>query len=426
MGEGRGGNSFTISVPLLSDYRFTDSIGTLAFVSARSGFERYNDATMIPVPWAFAIGVALIVVVIWDAFEAIILPRRVTRRFRLTRLFYKTSWRVWRLAASVSPSRKARETLFGFYGPISLLILVGIWAVGLVVGFGLLQFGAGSSVNVVGSQPGITTDFYLSGTTFFTLGLGDVIPRSGLARFLVVAEAGLGFGFLAAVIGYLPFIYGSFSKREVNISLLDSRAGTPPTAGELLRRHTDDHGQEALRELLKEWEFWCAELMESHLSYPVLCYFRSQHDNQSWIGSLAAVLDTCALVKVGIEGACQRQADLTFAIARHAVVDLSQVFKTPPRPLPADRLPQADLRRIRETLAQHGLKLLDTEEADSNLAALRLMYEPYLYALANYLLLPLPPWIPLKSGKDNWQTTAWADTSSVSKTSRGVATDDHF
>ncbi len=380
---------------------------------------------MIPAPGAFVLGLTLILVMIWDAFEAIILPRRVTRRFRLTRLFYKTSWGLWRLGSSVVPSRKGRETLIGFFGPISLLLLVGVWAVGLVLGFGLLQYGAGSAVSFSGPQTSIWMDLYLSGTTFFTLGLGDVVPRSGLARGLVVVEGGLGFGFLAAVIGYLPFIYGSFSRREVNISLLDSRAGTPPTAGELLRRHSYPHGQEALRELLKEWEFWCAELMESHLSYPVLAYFRSQHDNQSWVGSLTAVLDTCALVQVGIEGACERQAELTFAIARHAVVDLSQVFKTPPRALAVDRLPAEDLRRIRDTLAQQGLKLLDGEEADRKLTRLRSMYEPYIFALASHLLLPLPPWIPVKKGKDNWQTTAWAENSGVSKVER-ARVDEHF
>ncbi len=380
---------------------------------------------MIPAPGVFVVGLILIFGVVWDAFEAIILPRRVTRRFRLTRLFYKTSWRLWTLGAALVPSRKAKEALFGFYGPISLLILVAIWAMGLVFGFGLLQYGAGSAVTFAGLHPGVWTDFYLSGTTFFTLGLGDVVPQSGLARALVVCEAGLGFGFLAAVIGYLPFIYGSFSKREVNISLLDSRAGTPPTAGELLRRHSYPHGPDALRELLKEWEFWCAELMESHLSYPVLAYFRSQHDNQSWVGSLTAILDTCALVQVGIEGACERQAELTFAIARHAVVDLSQVFKTPPRVLPVDRLPADDLRRIRDTLAQHGLKLLDGQGADLELTKLRNMYEPYVFALSSYLLQPLPPWIPVKKGKDNWQTTAWAETSSVSRVDRAVV-EEHF
>ncbi len=290
------------------------------------------------------------------------------------------------------PPSRARnaEALLGFFGPLSLLLLVGVWAVGLVFGFGLMQYGAGSAVNVTSGHASFETDIYLSGTTFFTLGLGDVVPRTSLARALVVSEAGFGFGFLAAVIGYLPFIYGSFSKREVNISLLDSRAGTPPTAGELLRRHSYKNGQEALHDLLKDWEHWCAELMESHLSYPVLAYFRSQHDNQSWIASLAAILDTCALVMVGVEGACERQAELTFAIARHAVVDLSQVFGTPPAAPLQDRLPASDLSRIRDILAQHGLKLHDGPEADQRLLELRHMYEPYIYALGSYLMQPLP------------------------------------
>jgi Ion channel len=382
---------------------------------------------MIPVPVAFAAGVAIFLIVIWDAFEAVILPRRVTRRFRLTRLFYKTTWTTWKFITGLISSRKTRETLLGFFGPISLLILVGVWAVGLVLSFGLMQYGAGSAVVMTGAQPSFVTDLYLSGTTFFTLGLGDVVPHSPLARALVVTEAGFGFGFLAAIIGYLPFIYGSFSKREVNISLLDSRAGTPPTAGELLRRHAYPHGNEALRALLKDWEFWAAELMESHLSYPVLAFFRSQHDNQSWIAALTAVLDTCALVKVGIEDACQRQAELTFAIARHAAVDLSQVFKTPPRALPQNRLPAEDLRRIRDMLAQHGVKLQDGPEADRKLTEFRNMYEPYLYALAEYLNQSLPPWIPAKKGKDNWQTTAWGRTAGlVEKEAATIADDDHF
>src|ERR1043166_701588 len=364
---------------------------------------------IIPSPGAFIAGVAVFVIVVWDAFEAIILPRRVTRRFRITRLFYRTTWRCWKFLSNLVPQRKTREALLGFYGPMSLILLIAVWAVGLVLGFGLMQYGCGSALIINGQQTSFWTDLYMSGTTFFTLGLGDVVPRSTLARVLVVAEGGFGFGFLAAIIGYLPVIYSSFSRREVNISLLDSRAGTPPTAGELLRRHSYERGLDPLRELLKDWELWSAELMESHLSYPVLAFFRSQHDNQSWIASLTAILDTCALLKVGIEGACERQAELTFAIARHAVVDLSQVFGTQPKPLEYERLSSANLRRIRDTLAQHGLKLRDGEEADQKLLALRAMYEPYVYTLASYLNQGLPPWIPEHKRKDNWQTTAWAE-----------------
>lgn len=383
--------------------------------------------SILPAPGAFVAGASLFLIVLWDAFEAIILPRRVTRKFRLTRLFYRSTWKTWRAFVNLVPVRKKREAMLGFYGPISLLLLIAVWAVGLVFGFGLMQYGFGSAVTSSGAPPGFWTDLYLSGTTFFTLGLGDVVPRTGLARALIVAEAGIGFGFLAIIIGYLPFIYSSFSQREINISLLDSRAGTPPSAGELLLRHSYPGGQQALRELLKDWELWSAELMESHLSYPVLAYFRSQHDNQSWIASLTAILDACALLQVGIDDACHRQAELTFAIARHAVVDLSQVFGTEPKPLPHERLTVADLSRMRDTLAQHGLQLTDGEDADRKLRGFRGMYEPYIFALATYLNQPLPPWIPQKKGKDNWQTTAWGEAAGlVEKKTGTVGVDDHF
>src|SRR6202035_3300082 len=385
-------------------------------------------AHTVPHPLALVGGLALAIVILIDAFEAIILPRRVTRKIRVTRLFYRTTWAFWKFVVGKISSRKTREALLGGYGPCSLLLLIAIWALGLVLSFGMMQYAAGSAIDVhEPGHSGFAMDVYLSATTFFTLGLGDAVPRVPLARFLLVAEAGLGYGFLAVIVGYLPFIYSSFSRREVNISLLDARAGTPPTAGELLRRDSYAEGQEALRDLLAEWELWCAELMESHLSYPVLAYFRSQHDNQSWIASLTAILDACALIIVGIEGACEKQAELTFAIARHAVVDLSQVFGTAPHPLPHDRLPAQALRQIRDILAQHGMKLHDGEEADRKLIAFRKMYEPYIYALANYLNQTLPPWIPLKKGKDNWQTTAWAQSAGlIDKDVATVVADDHF
>jgi voltage-gated potassium channel Kch len=386
-------------------------------------------AHIVPHPLALVGGLALAIVILVDAFEAIILPRRVTRKIRLTRLFFRTTWAFWKAVVSKVTNRKTREALLGIFGPSSLLLLIAIWALGLVLGFGLMQYAAGSAIDVhEPGHSGFAMDVYLSATTFFTLGLGDAVPRVPLARLLLVAEAGLGYGFLAVIVGYLPFIYSSFSRREVNISLLDARAGTPPTAGELLRRYSYPQGQNALRDLLREWESWCAELMESHLSYPVLAYFRSQHDNQSWIASLTAILDACALIRTGIEGACERQAELTFAIARHAVVDLSQVFDTAPRPPATDRLTSADLHQLRDTLAAHGMKLHDGEEADRQLHKLRTMYEPFIYSLAMHLSQPLPPWIPQKKGKDNWQTTAWASESGLldKKDVTTMVIDEHF
>jgi hypothetical protein len=381
---------------------------------------------MIPFPGIFIIGVVIFLVVVWDAFEAIILPRRVTRKLRISRIYYRFTWASWRLYARLVPSRKARETFLGYYGPISLLFLIGIWAIGLIISFGMMQYGAGSALVVTSANTGFITDLYLSGTTFFTLGLGDVVPRSALARLLVVAEGGFGFGFLAAVIGYLPFIYGSFGERETSIALLDARAGTPPTAGELLRRHSYPGGHEALRELFKEWEYWCAQLLETHLSYPVLSYFRSQHDNQSWIGSLTAILDACSLTIAGSENSCSRQAELTFAIARHAIVDLCQILAAKPQTPKVERLPSETLEKLRAKLAKYGLDSLTTPQAQQKLQELRQMYEPYVYAMAERMEQSLPPWVPEKKGKDNWQTTVWAQTAGAVKAGEALLHDDHF
>ena len=252
----------------------------------------------------------------------------------------------------------------------------------------------------------------MSGTTFFTLGLGDVAPRTGFAKALTVVEAGTGFAVLALVIGYLPVIYQAFSGREVAISLLDARAGSPPTAGELLWRYRWDKSGDALGELLEQWERWAADVLESHLSYPPLAYFRSQHYNQSWLGALTTILDASALVMVGLEGGCVHQATLTFAMARHAVVDLAQVFDTPPGPPGPPRLASADFARLRARLAEGGLPLRDSggDDADGTgrrLAELRQLYEPYVAALARYLAVTVPPWVQSVERPDNWQTSRW-------------------
>jgi hypothetical protein len=352
-------------------------------------------------------GVVLILVVLGDAFETVVLPRRVTRRVRLARLFFRSTWLPWSALLRWISSEKRRETYLSFYGPLSLLILLMVWATGLIIGFAFLHWANGSAIDLAKGSPSFSTDLYFSGTTFFTLGLGDVTPRTPMARVLTALEAGIGFGFLALVIGYLPVLNQSFSRRETNISLLDARGGSPPTAAEILRRHSFDQRLEELRRLLGEWELWSAELLESHLSYPVLAYFRSQHDNQSWLGSLTAILDTCAFVMAEFEGPCARQAELTFAIARHALVDLSLIFRRPPREPEKNRLPLEQLEHLRTNLESNGMKLRREGAADQKLIELRQMYEPYVNSMSKYLAVMIPPWIPEASPTDNWQTSAW-------------------
>ncbi len=355
---------------------------------------------------AAVFGALIVAGVLLEAFETIVLPRRVTRRFRLTRAFYRYTWAPFSGLARRIRNVRRREALLGLYGPSSLLLLLVLWAAGLVIGFALLQWAAGSALDGSGISRSFATDLYFSGTTLFTLGLGDVTPRAGVSRALSVIESGMGLGFLAMVISYLPILYQAFSRREINVSLLDGRAGTPPTAAELLRRNSDPQDGN-LREILHEWEHSAAEMLESQLSYPVLGYFRSQHDNQAWLSALTAILDACAVCQAGVAAAPVRQAQLTFAMARHAVVDLAQVFNTPPRDPQQTRLPPDAFQQLRAQLADAGVDLPANPEVEQRLAKLRSMYEPYVAALAEYFLVQLPPWFRQPQAHDNWRTSRW-------------------
>ncbi len=350
-------------------------------------------------------GFVVLFVVLWDAFETIILPRRVTRKFRLTRLFYRSTWRPWRAFSLLLRGAKRRHLFLSYYGPLSLLFLLIVWAAGLIAGFALLHWADGSAFQTAKGRVSLLTDLYLSGSTFFSLGLGGVAPRSAFASALVVVEAGIGFGFLAMVISYLPVIYQAFSRREITISLLDARAGSPPTAAELLRRLRQDHRMEALRQLLEEWERWSAELLESHLSYPMLAHFRSQHDNQSWLGCLTTILDTTALLIADLENPDWGQAKLTFAISRYVAVNLAQMFAILPLKPTEGRLSASELAQLRIQLASVGLPLREDSAVDERLTRLRQMYEPHILALSTYLSLTLPPWLPGHPPIDNWQTS---------------------
>ncbi len=357
--------------------------------------------------------------VLLDAFQTIILPRRPVGRFRITRLFFLATWGPWKWVAGHWPVRRSREQMYSIYGPSALLLLFGLWAMLLVVAYGLIFFGMHMPFNdpthPVTIFQRLRSCFYASGTTLFTLGLGDVLPARQAARMLIVAEAGTGLGFVALVIGYVPVLYTAFSTREIAVALLDARAGSPPTAGELLFRHNFNGGHHALTALLAEWERWCATMLETHISYPILCYYRSQHDNQSWLAALTSVLDTCALLITTIEGPSTRQAQLTFAIGRHTLVDLGHVFRQEGEEqrlmkVPQQRLGDDEFARLCDLLGQAGFSLCGDLGSRERLNAIRMLYEPHACALAGYLRLQLPAWAPpvkdVTKRKDQWSTVA--------------------
>ena len=155
--------------------------------------------------------IVLILIVLIDAFETMLLPRRVRRQYRFARVFYVYSWDPWAAMARQIRSDKRRNTLLSLFGPLSIIVLIAIWAVAMIMGFALLHWAIGTPLGGQDGAVGLGTYAYFSGVTFFTLGYGDVTPVGPPGRFLAVVETGTGFGFLALVISYLPVLYQAFS-----------------------------------------------------------------------------------------------------------------------------------------------------------------------------------------------------------------------
>lgn len=184
--------------------------------------EQVRERLALP-PILGPLGLVLIGAGLFDAFETIVAPRRVSRRLRLARLFYWFTRKPYAYFAKIITEGPERETFLSYFGPLSLLGLVGAWAIILIIAFGMPQWAVGPVLDASVQQRDFGLALYFSGTTFFTLGLGDVVPDYGTARVLAIVEAGTGFAFLALLIGYLPVVYQMFARRETNVSLLDQR-----------------------------------------------------------------------------------------------------------------------------------------------------------------------------------------------------------
>jgi hypothetical protein len=369
----------------------------------------------------------LIVAVLVDGFETILQPRRVVHRFRYARFYYRSAWFVWRHVSLLIPvKKKRREAFLSIFGPLSMLGLFATWVMGLVVGFALFDFSFPLPLHGGGEATSFLTYVYFSGTTFFTLGYGDLTPAHELGRALAVVESGMGFAFLAVLISYLPVLYQAFSTREILISLLDARAGSPPSASEVLLRLGRSDKIETVDSFLRDWESWAAELLESHLSFPMLSFYRSQHDNQSWLAALTTILDTSALLLVVVKETDAYQAQLTFAMARHAAVDLALVLSVSHRPA-AERLSKEQFEQLRLRLTEAGVKLHEQPGMEAKLAELRRTYEPFLDALSERLMLTLPPIFLEQSTADNWQRSAWMQLPpGIGSLPTAERDDDHF
>jgi hypothetical protein len=300
------------------------------------------------------------------------------------------------------------------YPPVTLCVLFTRWGGFIVLGFALINYGFAVQHSTGPLDP--FSAWYYSGVTFLTLGFGDIAPVGSLGRILAVAEAATGLVFLASVISYLPVMYGVVQKREYPIVMLDSKAGSDPSGFELLRRHADAGTMHMLPDFLEKYEHWGAEMLEAYLSYPIIAFYRSQHDTQNWIKTSVAIMDACALIETSFDADDDRsrklkfQARATFASLRHVIVDLAYIIKMPPTEDCSFRLTPEDFTLIIGELGRLNPRFKGEYES---LCDIRALYEPYCVALGAGLLMDLPKWRHEVRQRDNWEIAAWDGTQHV-------------
>jgi len=345
--------------------------------------------------------IALIALMLFEFFVSFLLPQRVKREARLSRAVLVALWRAWRFGASHLRGT-GPDTWLGFWGPMGLLTMLATWVVGLIVGFAALQWAFDVHLAPAGGT-GFVDDLYYSAATFFSAATN--LRTSGGARLIEIAEAVCGYLVIFGVIGYLPALFQAYSRREIAVSQLDPRAGSPSSAGTLLFRSAHRGGWSDLDAYLADWENWAAELMETHLSYPLLAFYRSQHVNQNWLAALVTVMDTSAFA-IAVAPERTPSAEVTFAIGRHALVDLAYTFRARREDRDFERLDAATFDRLRDKVSNAGLDVAEPEEARAKLGELRELYEPYADALSRRLALTLPAWVR-EERMENWRVAAW-------------------
>jgi hypothetical protein len=335
-------------------------------------------------------GLLLIGLVLWDIFQTVVLPRPTPTRVRIARNLVRLTWPLWRWRALQRTSSLDQEKLLGSYAPATVLILLITWIVVMVFGFGLLLYSLRD-----GLEPAPVSDFgsvlYFAGTSLLTIGFGDITATHGLARLVSVVAGGLGLGILALGITYLFSLYGSFQRREILVVRLEARAGAPPSGIRMLESYGAKDLRPGLAAFFLEWEAWAAEVLDSHVAYPMLPYFRSSHDNVSWVSALGAVLDASALVLTTIEDGPTGEATMVQRVGGHFVEDLSNFFGW--RNVPMALVERSEFDAGCERLKAVGWRIRDQDRAWEAFVRLRSEYAARLNDMALYWVTPPALWI---------------------------------
>ena len=354
---------------------------------------------LVPEVLEGTLGALIVMTIVMDVFLGVVVPRRAPnlgRVLRISSYLPPGLWRIWREIGLRLSSTDRREGWLGSFGALMVVVLLGAWAAGLIIGYGLLLHAMRAQIRP--ELPDLGTAFYFAGVAFLTLGFGDIVATAGGARFITLIAAANGLGLFALVITLLFTLYGSFQRREVAVVVLEAGAGAPPSGVTLLETYALSGIVDELSSVFADWQAWAAEVLDSHLAYPVLAYFRSSHDNDSWISSLGAVMDAATLVLTTIEDGPTGRAKLARAVGAHCLEDLVYAFHLDAQPEVG--VERDEFEEVRRRLRAAGYALRDGDEAWVNFARLRAEYAGRVNALARYWATPPAQWIgdrsPLK------------------------------
>jgi len=330
----------------------------------------------------------LVAFTLLDVFRTLVMPRAARGRVRLSRILFRTMWRPWRWIGVRAKTAQARERVLATAAPFFFFVLLVSWVSLALLGYALILW---SPAFVDGIGPGgdsFGNALYVSGTSLFTL--GSVGGVTGWTRAIVVVEGATGLGLFAVVIAYLPVLYQAFNRREVGVLLLDARAGSPPSGPELLHRMGSAGASSSLHGLFAEWERWVADVLESHMSYPLLTLFRSPHDNTSWVTSLGSVLDAATLLLTAVEDEPDERAILMYGTGVHAVEDLFYYLRLTERETVIQRDEFEDVLGV---MKDDGFAVRPVDDAFARFTQKRAKYAPRLDALAVLLAATPTLWI---------------------------------
>lgn len=334
------------------------------------------------------IGLLGLGLVLWDIFQTIVVPRPTPSRLRLARHVVPPAWRAWRAIATRTRSGLARDELLGLFAPAAAILLLVVWLAALVIGYGLILFALRGEIRP--SPADIGTAIYFAGTSVLTIGYGDIIAGGVVSRLAVLTAGASGLGVVALVITFLFSLYGSYQRREILVVTLSARAKAPPSAITLLETQARLELVDELPALFAEWERWMAEVLDTHVAYPLLGYFRSSHDETSWISALGAVLDAAALVLTTIRGVPRGQAEIAKRVGTHLVEDIGNNLRLTGDGSVVDRDEFGEVyRRLRA--ADYDLEAED--DAWRAFERARSSYAGRLDAIAEYWATPATPWL---------------------------------